>query len=280
MASPIFRDMFSLPQSKGSDINSDPHDAVEGKPYVQMVEDAATLHRLLTLIFPVNVVLPGTFAEAAPLYSVLQKYEITSRAKVLRTLLAVEGRCLITKFNAFHAFALGHQYRLREETLFAAYVTLQLPLTFPSISSALSNFSGASLSMLYQYREKCCNAATTCLALARDGKSRSAEKFIRLAPSSATANIKVTNIMMTKTGETRTPAKWWAEYFSVCIEDILSDPSGALAPKDIFDVKKISSEFSKHDKLHSTTTKVREAAFEDVCKGILHELEQSLRKVS
>ncbi|KAI0035004.1 hypothetical protein K488DRAFT_83465 [Vararia minispora EC-137] len=143
MASPIFDDMFRLPQNDNVDIH--PDDFVDGKPCVRMTEDAATLNCLLTLILPLPFSLPMTYAEAAPLYAALQKFQITSRESVLRTLLQAERRALITQANAFGAFAAAHRHRLRDDALKAAYATLPLTFTFESIADVLESFSGAAI---------------------------------------------------------------------------------------------------------------------------------------
>jgi hypothetical protein len=54
MASPIFKDLLSLPQPSDSE-------AVEGLPVVQLSESSELLNSLVPMLYPVPVVIPNSY---------------------------------------------------------------------------------------------------------------------------------------------------------------------------------------------------------------------------
>ncbi|KAI0034877.1 hypothetical protein K488DRAFT_37314, partial [Vararia minispora EC-137] len=156
MASPFFRDMFSLPQSKQCSIDDSTADFYKGIPCVQMSEDTQTLHRFLSFIFPGEPSMPTSFREFAQLLAVFQKYDVRAEMGLLRRLLAGDDMCAITPTNALQVYAVAHEHRLTEEALAAAQLMMEIPLTFQTIcDSSTDVMSGAALYHLHQYRLAC-----------------------------------------------------------------------------------------------------------------------------
>ncbi len=54
MASPVFRDMLSLPQPSDSD-------SVDGLPVVQLDEDSELLNCLFSIVYPIRTVVPKSY---------------------------------------------------------------------------------------------------------------------------------------------------------------------------------------------------------------------------
>jgi len=53
MASPVFRDMLSLPQTDS--------ESVDGIPVVQLDEDSELLNTLISILYPVSTVVPKSY---------------------------------------------------------------------------------------------------------------------------------------------------------------------------------------------------------------------------
>ncbi|KAI0316422.1 hypothetical protein OF83DRAFT_1084270 [Amylostereum chailletii] len=92
MASPVFESMFSLPNPSGSQ---------EATVQVcQMTEGSKTLNTLLSMIFPVNVIIPTTIEDVFSVRSAAQKFDMDSVLHLLRIILKSEDD-LVTAKNAF-----------------------------------------------------------------------------------------------------------------------------------------------------------------------------------
>ncbi|KAI0034878.1 hypothetical protein K488DRAFT_44620, partial [Vararia minispora EC-137] len=87
MASPFFRQLLSLPQGDKPPAEMSSDECYKGLPCICMPEDTQTLHRLLSFIFPVRLVMPNNVKEAVQVLSAMQKYEIKEKATLLRKLL-------------------------------------------------------------------------------------------------------------------------------------------------------------------------------------------------
>jgi hypothetical protein len=218
MASPFFRSMFSLPQSKDTSGLS-PDSLFDGIPCISMQEDTETLHRFLTLIFPVAFSFPTSFKEAILLLSALQKYQLDDRMGLLRKLLAGELSYRISKENAFEAFGLSHEHRLVEESLAASQAALERSLTFNDICMAsFSAMSGAALSTHHYHRSKCKEAALTCLAELRESSSPNATAF--LARFGCTHQTLQHGGVLGIAVTSQTPCPdWWWQHFSTSYEE-------------------------------------------------------------
>ncbi|KAH9058072.1 hypothetical protein EDB87DRAFT_1792439, partial [Lactarius vividus] len=69
ISSPLFDDLFSLPQPPDGEI-------VDGLPVVQLSEDAYLLNSLVSLIYPVPPVIPGSYEKVFALLAACQKYDV------------------------------------------------------------------------------------------------------------------------------------------------------------------------------------------------------------
>ena len=92
---------------------------------VQLSESSTTLTNLLSFVFPIIPVLPSTLEERMELLSVAQKYEMSSVLSHIRGSLSRQDPPFINPENAFLAYSLAQEYRLREEAAEAARLTLK-----------------------------------------------------------------------------------------------------------------------------------------------------------
>jgi hypothetical protein len=114
-------------------------------------EDRDTVHRLLTAIYPFDIVLPQTFETMIKTFSAARKYDMPS---VLTLFRAYCGRVapIVTAENAFRAYVFASNEGMKEEALEAAQLTLSLPQTFETYGASLCNASGPALRALWKHR--------------------------------------------------------------------------------------------------------------------------------
>ena len=156
IASVVFEDMFTAP-------GPPPHEKGQDVPIINLTEDSKTLHHLLTAIYPVDSVIPGTLEDALFLLATCQKYEMDSTALCVRALLKERVPPLVTALNSFRAYGIASRYHLKEEALFAARLTLERSMNFDACSEDLHFISGADLFRLWEYHNECIKAARNCI---------------------------------------------------------------------------------------------------------------------
>jgi hypothetical protein len=147
MSSPLFDDMFSLPQSCDDQV-------IDGLPIVHVFEDAEILHSLLTALYPTPSVIPDSYEKTFALLAVAQKYDMPTVLSTVRSKIAHQ---LPTTAAAFRAYAIAHSKQLIPEMEISARLTLDHPMTFEAIADALPLFEGSALSDLVHFRKRCCH---------------------------------------------------------------------------------------------------------------------------
>ncbi|KAI0067665.1 hypothetical protein BV25DRAFT_1819074 [Artomyces pyxidatus] len=184
-ASPIFRD-FSLLSPNGTSPVHHPllrsGGSKDGLPVLCVAEARDVLHGLLSSIFPVKVDVPADIEQAFPLFAAAYKYGMQSGLAVLRSFSSEKNSHLINAHNAFRAYCLACHYKLEEEALKAAALTLDMPLAMEDLAKALLSvvLSGASLHTLRCYRLTVLKAALAGLQLFKSLPSTS-QTWQRLA---------------------------------------------------------------------------------------------------
>ena len=68
MASPIFKDLLSLPQPPDSE-------SVDGLPVVELSEDSELLNSLISILYPVPTVVPSSYEKVLYLLATCQRQE-------------------------------------------------------------------------------------------------------------------------------------------------------------------------------------------------------------
>jgi BTB/POZ domain len=123
-------------------------------PIFKLPETGATLHTLLTFIFPVIPLLPSTAEKSMELLSVAHKYQMDSVLALIRFNIARDRPPITQRDSAFSMYSLAHKYGLHQEALQAARSILYYPLNFEDLEDRLDMMSGASVYELWKYSEK------------------------------------------------------------------------------------------------------------------------------
>ncbi|KAH9042707.1 hypothetical protein EDB85DRAFT_1088030 [Lactarius pseudohatsudake] len=194
IASAAFEDMFTAPG---------PHGQGQVKQVIDLAENSKTLLHLLSVIYPMVPIVPDTVEDALSLLSVCQKYQMDFTATRIRALIRACTPPLFTSENCFRAYGIASHYRLEEEALLSAQLTLERPMTFESCGEDLQFISGADLFRLYEYRGECTEVAQDCVDKATDqGSFRCWSKQGRYPVE-----------------ELQTVPRWWAGHFLLRIAD-------------------------------------------------------------
>ncbi|KAH9965376.1 hypothetical protein BC827DRAFT_852863 [Russula dissimulans] len=156
MASVVFEDMFTAP-------GPSPREQGQNKPVINLTEDSKTLHRLLTMLYPLPPSMPETLEDALSLFATCHKYQMDSTITRVHSSLKDHERQLFTAQNSFHAYGVARRYHLKDEALVAARLTLERPLNFDECGEDLQFISGADLIKLWRYRAECTKVANACI---------------------------------------------------------------------------------------------------------------------
>jgi len=147
MSSPFFKDLLSLPQPSDSEL-------VDGLPVVALPEDADLLNCLISLLYPISIVIPDSYQKVFALLAVCQKYEMESVQFIIRAAIKAGKFPAPVKAEAFSAYAIASGLGLVPEAEDAARLTLGQPMTFESLGEGLPSFKGRALCDLIRYRAK------------------------------------------------------------------------------------------------------------------------------
>ena len=156
MVSPFFKDLLSFPRLPDSE-------SVDGLPLVKLSEDAELLNTLLSMIYPVNVVVPDSYEKLLNLLVACQKYDMAQVQSFIR--IEASRGCFPVPVGteAFRAYAIARSKGLIPETENAARQTLNHPMTFETLGEGLRLFQGCALRDLVRFRQRCREKLVTCL---------------------------------------------------------------------------------------------------------------------
>jgi hypothetical protein len=147
MSSPFFKDLLSLPQP--------PDDGLfDGLPVVPLSEDAGLLNSLISLLYPISPVIPGSYEEVFALLAACQKYDMESVQSNIRASIKLGTFPAPERSEAFSAYAMASSMGLVPEMETAARLTLGQPMTFESLGEGLRSFKGGALCELIRYRKR------------------------------------------------------------------------------------------------------------------------------
>ncbi len=149
MSSPFFKDLLSLPQPPDDEL-------VDGLPVIQLPEDAGLLNSLISLLYPIPPVVPGSYEKVFALLAACQKYDMESVQSNIRAEIKLGTFPAPVEAEAFSACAIAGSKGLVPEMENAARLTLGHPMTFESLGEGLRSFKGGTLCDLVRYR-KCGN---------------------------------------------------------------------------------------------------------------------------
>ena len=145
MSSPFFKDLLSLPQPPLDEL-------VDGLPVVQVPEDADLLNSLVSLLYPIRRVTPGSYQKVFALLTTCHKYDMVPIQSFIRDEVQRGTFPAPITSEAFSAYALASSLGLGPEMEHAARLTLNQPMTFESLGEELQQFTGPALYELIQYR--------------------------------------------------------------------------------------------------------------------------------
>jgi hypothetical protein len=106
MSSPFFEATFTLPQPPEDEL-------VDGLPVVQLPEDADLLSSLISLLYPIPPVIPGSYQKVFALLAACQKYEMVSIQQDIRDKVRHGRFPAPIKTEAFSAYAHREQHEAR-----------------------------------------------------------------------------------------------------------------------------------------------------------------------
>ncbi len=147
-SSPLFRDMFTLPQ---------PQDGTRPAPYelpvVHLSEDAEVLNSLFSTLYPVPPEIPHSRDNILALLAAAKKYDMDAAQSAIR--MEINRKGLLSSTNAaevFQVYAVACNKGLIPEMESSARLSLAYPLTFESLGDALQSFEGWALRDLANFR--------------------------------------------------------------------------------------------------------------------------------
>jgi hypothetical protein len=131
--------------------SSNSHDTA---PIVHLNENCTVLSGLLTFIFPVSPALPPTAEQTMELLSVAHKYEMDSVVTHIRDHISRQDPPFVRPENALCVYSLAQKYRLREEALQAARMSLTSTMTIEDLDDKLDIMPGSFLHELWKYHQR------------------------------------------------------------------------------------------------------------------------------
>ncbi|KAH9006373.1 hypothetical protein EDB86DRAFT_2873628, partial [Lactarius hatsudake] len=96
------------------------HEQRQVKQVIDLTEKSKTLHHLLSVIYPMEPIVPDAVEDALSLLSACQKYQMDYTATRVRALIRARTPPLFTVENCFRAYGIASRYHLEEEVLLSA----------------------------------------------------------------------------------------------------------------------------------------------------------------
>jgi hypothetical protein len=145
-SSPVLEELIDKALAPPNDAHRDP-----SLPVFQLPEGSATLHSLLTFIFPVTPIVPSTTEKAMELLSVAQKYQMVAVLVRIRDRIAQQNPPINRLGPALHMYSLAQRHGLRQEALRAAQTILKHPMSIADLEDKLDMIPGTILYELWNY---------------------------------------------------------------------------------------------------------------------------------
>ena len=125
-------------------------------PVVELPENGALLHSIVTLILPVVPIIPSSPEEIMDLLAIAKKYQMDSVLNHIRSIIGARNDPpFIRPEMAFHIYFLAQELGLHQEAVQAARVTLHFPMVIEDLGDKLefSDMTGAYLYELWKYHQ-------------------------------------------------------------------------------------------------------------------------------
>ncbi len=154
-SSPVFRDMFSLPQSPNNG-------TVDGLPVVDIPGDAEVVRSLITILYPIPSKIPASYERILALLAAAQKFDMGIVQSSIRDEVARRQPPVLDGAQAFRAYTIASSRKLIPEMNMAASLTLYYPMTFEHLGDDLRLFTGCALHELINFRKSCRDQLVSC----------------------------------------------------------------------------------------------------------------------
>jgi len=152
-ASPVFKDMFDLPQSSVTPKNR--RDNKMATPIIPVTEDSKPFDRAMRFCYPGEHPKLETLGDVRDVMEIMQKYDMAGVGRHLRELL-VAPRFLETE--PLRVYLIACLYRLGDEARLAAKGALQFPM-FGLLVEELKLVPASLYHQFMDYHQRCGNAA-------------------------------------------------------------------------------------------------------------------------
>jgi hypothetical protein len=285
MASPVFKDLFSLPQPSDGE-------SVDGLPMVQLPEDSDLLNTLVSMLYPLRPVIPksyekvlyslATFSVAVPnlCYKVLyllaacQKYDIATVQSSIRDKVS-QGEFPAPKgVEAFSAYLIASSKGLIPEMENAARQTLDHPMTFEIFGEGMRLSEGWALRDLANFRKRYRDNLVSCFKSFLNIEESQFNIWTSCATSSSRSSRRSAYM-----SETNRLPSWLAELYRKHLNE-----SEAFS-KSLFNSRNIRGEYMFAVQAHISShgcvscTKVHAEKGETFCNDLEGRLTQVLNEV-
>ncbi|KAF8263751.1 hypothetical protein EI94DRAFT_1806732 [Lactarius quietus] len=264
MSSPFFEDLLSLPQPPDDEL-------VDGLPVVELPEDSSLLKSLVSFLYPINPIIPGSYEKLFALLGACQKYDMASIQSRIRSEIKRETFSALAGAEAFHAYAIASNMALIPEMESTARHTLGYPMTFEFLGEALRSFEGRGLCDLVRYRKRCRDNLVSCLDSFFDVRSRfqTWSGCRQPTPNGPTVNVR------------GAPTVWLGNLFSRTNVELQNGFTRAISsPSNI--LEEYITALKNHNVTHNCASCCRVQAMEgkSFCTELEEQLTQALDKVS
>jgi len=147
MSSPFFKDLLSLPQPPDGEL-------VDGLPVIQLSEGSGLLTSLVSLLYPIDPIVPDSYQKVFAVLAACQKYDMTLVQSRIRAEMKRGAFPGPVGAEAFRAYAIASTMDLVPEMEDAVHLTRNFPMTFESLGEALASFRGQALRDLLRSRKR------------------------------------------------------------------------------------------------------------------------------
>ena len=150
LASPVFKDMFRLPQPSQSQPGSTDE---SGRPIISVAENRDTIEMMLRFCYPsVDSVTLDNLEDIQTMLAVMTKYDMQDGVTRVERQLAVPA--FVVK-EPLRVFAISYRYRLADTARLAMKASIRHLLTSGLDSSELDHIPASGLSQYLKYRRRC-----------------------------------------------------------------------------------------------------------------------------
>jgi hypothetical protein len=150
LASPVFKDMFRLPQPSRSEPGSTDE---SGRPIIPVAENRNTTEMMLRFCYPsTGSVTLDNFEDIQAVLAVMTKYDMQDGVARVQSQLADSD--LVTE-EPLRVFAISYRYRLADTARLAMKASIHHTLISGLDSSELDHIPASGLSQYLKYRTQC-----------------------------------------------------------------------------------------------------------------------------